>query len=548
MPCSVRRSTTACRPRGARGCTNGRPRPTRHRPRPHSASTEEGAATEIANHMLAASAAVPTAELCAAVLAAGRHAFERSDHESAAALCNRALGGARRTDRRRGPAGAGCPAGPGPAPHRRRSSRPETTSSPPPSWPSRSGTSRPWPTCSSPGAGWRRCWGPVREILSLCERALHALPPEEEVRRARLMGAMCHQLVYAEPLPAIERRALDAYRLARVLDDPEAVGHAATAYRLVADHRPLIERRARRARRHHRGGRRHRRSRRPAAPGPARPDPRHGAGRPDRVRQGAGRLPRPGRRAPVPAGPGHRPAGHGRGRGVRGPARRGRDHGRRRPSRSRPTRWCRTCRSCSCSTASWTGWPRWRRPSPSSSSSSRTSSRGRWRRSGSTTSSDTPTTAVGGAATAGGRRVPIGRRCPRHAGQCRRALRTGRGVRRRGPGPAPASTCSSGGAARTSPSRSTSASAPATAISVCSKPCCLATTTPSIDSNGPSSSTRASARRCGRPTTDWPWPVPWRGAAGRATTTGPAGCSTRRRPWPSGRGSRRLRRLVDLER
>jgi tetratricopeptide (TPR) repeat protein len=84
---------------------------------------------------------------------------------------------------------------------------------------------------------------PDRRLLKLCDTALAALAPGEGVVRARLLGAVCHQLVYTEPLPVIEQRAVEAFALGRRLGDAEAVGHAATAYRLVADHRPLAERR-----------------------------------------------------------------------------------------------------------------------------------------------------------------------------------------------------------------------------------------------------------------------------------------------------------------
>jgi tetratricopeptide (TPR) repeat protein len=202
-------------------------------------------ATAIANHMLAAAAAVDPADLAAAVLAAGRQAVERTDYESTADVCTRALTalGGRIDDRDRlglialraeatlftGDVG---------------SARDDVITS--------AGLAEAVgdvATMADVLIAWCRSApmiGPVGGVLALGERALAglaALGQDEEVRRARLMGALCHQLVYAEPLPAIERRALDAYALARRIDDREAIGHAATAYRLVADHRPLSERR-----------------------------------------------------------------------------------------------------------------------------------------------------------------------------------------------------------------------------------------------------------------------------------------------------------------
>jgi tetratricopeptide (TPR) repeat protein len=199
-------------------------------------------ATEIANHMLAAAAAVTPAELCAAVLAAGRRAFERTDYESAAELCTRALAalGGRIDDRDR----VGLVAMRAEArlfTGDVASARDDVIAS--------AGLAESVgeiATMADVLIAWCRSapmLGPVRQVLALGERALAALGPDEEVRRARLTGALCHQLVYVEPLPAIERRALDAYRMARTVGDREAIGHAATAYRLTADHRPLSERR-----------------------------------------------------------------------------------------------------------------------------------------------------------------------------------------------------------------------------------------------------------------------------------------------------------------
>jgi tetratricopeptide (TPR) repeat protein len=209
------------------------------------AAGQGGDATEIANHMLAAAAAVPPSELCEAVLLAGRRAIERTDYESAAELCTRALAaiGGRIDDRDR----LGLFA-----------MRAEATLFTGEVAAARDDVIASAGLAESVGdiatmadvlIAWCRIapmLGPVRQVLALGERALAALAalgPDEDVRRARLMGALCHQLVYAEPLPAIERRALDAYRLARAVGDREAIGHAATAYRLVADHRPLSERR-----------------------------------------------------------------------------------------------------------------------------------------------------------------------------------------------------------------------------------------------------------------------------------------------------------------
>jgi tetratricopeptide (TPR) repeat protein len=199
-------------------------------------------AAEIANHLLAASAAVGPAELCDAVLAAGRQAFERTDYESAAALCTRALAvlGGRIDDRHRAALIAMR------AEARLFTSEVAEAREDVVASARLAEAAGDIATMSDVLIAWCRTapmLGPVHEVLALGERALAALGPDEEVRRARLMGALCHQLVYAEPLPAIERRALEAYRLARLLDDREAIGHAATAYRLVADHRPLSERR-----------------------------------------------------------------------------------------------------------------------------------------------------------------------------------------------------------------------------------------------------------------------------------------------------------------
>ncbi|MGH9117427.1 MAG: ATP-binding protein [Acidimicrobiales bacterium] len=200
------------------------------------------AAGDVANHLLAAAAAVAPGDVVAAVLDAGREAMDRTDYESAASLCTRALdvvgrrlGDAHRLTLLALRAEAKLFTG------EVTEARDDVVTSA-----TLAETVGDIGTMADVLTAWCRTapmLGPAHDVLGLCDRALAELPEGEERRRARLMGALCHQLVLTEPLPSIERRALEAYRLAREIDDQEAIGHAATAYRLVADYRPLAERR-----------------------------------------------------------------------------------------------------------------------------------------------------------------------------------------------------------------------------------------------------------------------------------------------------------------
>jgi tetratricopeptide (TPR) repeat protein len=199
-------------------------------------------ATDVANHLLAAAAAAPPAAIVDAVLAAGREAIDRTGYETAVDLCSRALStlGPRLADTDRLAlvalraeaklfTGAVDDA------------RDDVVTSA-----TLAEATGDIATMADVLIAWCHTapmLGPARDVLRLCDRALAALPAGDDVRRARLMGSLCHQLVYAEPLPSIERRALDAYALARRIGDTEAIGDAATGYRLVADYRPLAERR-----------------------------------------------------------------------------------------------------------------------------------------------------------------------------------------------------------------------------------------------------------------------------------------------------------------
>jgi tetratricopeptide (TPR) repeat protein len=206
------------------------------------AMAEAGAdAIDVANHLLAAAVAAPPDRVCAAVVAAGREAIGRTAYETAVSMCTRAL--ATFSDRIRD------------ADRRAliairaearlflglvREARDDVVAAA-----ELAAEAGDWERMAEVLTAWCRTAPlmlPDRRLLELCAQALAGLAPES-VARGRLLGATCHQLVYAEPLPVIERRAIEAYATGRRLGDAEAVSHAATAYRLVADHRPLAERR-----------------------------------------------------------------------------------------------------------------------------------------------------------------------------------------------------------------------------------------------------------------------------------------------------------------
>jgi tetratricopeptide (TPR) repeat protein len=204
--------------------------------------TAGGDTAAVATHLLAATAAAPADEICQTVLAAAREAMERTGYEAALELSTRALAAldnrlsdqdrlallAVRAEARVATGSPGAALGDVLA----AGALAERTGD--------------HDTLANVLTHWCRTATIISDnpqLIRLCERCLDALPAADDVRRARLLAALCHQLVYTEPLDRVQQRALQAYDMARRLGDPVSVGYAATAYRFVSDYQPLADRR-----------------------------------------------------------------------------------------------------------------------------------------------------------------------------------------------------------------------------------------------------------------------------------------------------------------
>ncbi len=197
---------------------------------------------DVANHLLLAAAAAPTGEVCEAVVTAARDAMARTGYEAAVSLCSRAVSilEGRTTDPDRlavlaaraeargvlGQVTEGLADALAAAELAERIGDVDTMAEVLTHW------------CrTSPNVSIQP------QLIELSLRCLERLRPGDSISHARLLAAICRQMLYAEPLYHLQRRALEAYEMAHRLGDPVTIGFAATAYREVSDSLPLAERR-----------------------------------------------------------------------------------------------------------------------------------------------------------------------------------------------------------------------------------------------------------------------------------------------------------------